>query len=75
MRTIILHDLNRIGLGHLNRLSAIALAVERAHSEVRALFAIGGSGHLLLETLNLDMYPLLSHRDLFSTTQCRHLPA
>jgi hypothetical protein len=70
MRTIIFHDLNRIGLG--NRLSAITLAVERADSEVRALFAIGSSGHLLLETLNLDMYPLLSHRDLFSTTQWRH---
>ena len=44
--TVLFHGPNRIGLGHLNRLSAIALALKKKSPHVRPLFAVEGGAHV-----------------------------
>jgi len=50
---VLFHVTARLGLGHLNRLSAIALALHQIHPSLRTPFAIQGEGRLLLEALGL----------------------
>lgn len=45
--------MNGIGLGHLSRLSAIALAVREQDADLPLLFAVEGESHGLLESANL----------------------
>ena len=44
---------NRIGLGHLNRLSCIASALQHRFSSIRVPFVVEGGDHLFLEGLGL----------------------
>jgi predicted glycosyltransferase len=66
-RTILFNPPNRLGLGHINRLSAIALALRELDASVRLLFAIEGSGHVLLDALSLPYLPLPSSHALYET--------
>lgn len=49
---------NSIGLGHINRLSAIALALRELNESVRTPFVIDGGGHELLDVFGLPYVPL-----------------
>jgi UDP-N-acetylglucosamine:LPS N-acetylglucosamine transferase len=51
--TILFQPINRIGLGHLSRLSAIALAVRAKVPEARVPFMVMGDSHSFLESLGL----------------------
>lgn len=50
---ILFHAINGIGLGHVSRLKAIALAIRERRPELPLLFAVEGSGHGLLESVAL----------------------
>jgi UDP-N-acetylglucosamine--N-acetylmuramyl-(pentapeptide) pyrophosphoryl-undecaprenol N-acetylglucosamine transferase len=65
--TILFHAPNRVGLGHLTRLSSIALAIRRTQTGVRPLFAIEGSGHVLLDVMGLPYLPLPSSYSMYKT--------
>jgi len=56
--TVLFHPLNHIGLGHMNRLSVIALALREIDSEVRTPFVVEGPSHVLLDTFALPYVPL-----------------
>jgi len=56
--TVLFQPLNHIGLGHMNRLSVIALALKDIDANVRTPFVIEGSSHLLLDALGLPYIPL-----------------
>jgi predicted glycosyltransferase len=58
--TVLFQPLNHIGLGHISRLSAIALALQRLDSAIRTPFVVEDGGHVLLETLGLPYLPLPS---------------
>jgi len=60
---------NNIGLGHINRLSCIALAVQDVDRNVRTPFIIEGSSHLFLESLNLPYLTIPTAKDLYRSTQ------
>jgi UDP-N-acetylglucosamine--N-acetylmuramyl-(pentapeptide) pyrophosphoryl-undecaprenol N-acetylglucosamine transferase len=68
-RTILFQPPNRIGLGHISRLIAIALAVKAADPEVRLPFVIEGHGHGLIEASGLPHFCLPSSYDLYETAQ------
>jgi predicted glycosyltransferase len=53
---------NHIGLGHLNRLSCIALALREMDDHVRCLFVVEGNSHGILEEAGLP-YLSLPHPD------------
>lgn len=65
--TVLFQPPNHVGLGHINRLSAIALALQEMHPSVRSVFVVEGSGHVLLDALNLPFVPLPSDHALFET--------
>lgn len=44
---------NRIGLGHMNRMACIALALRDLKPEIRVLFVVEGAAHGLLESFDL----------------------
>lgn len=52
-RTVLFQVPNGIGLGHLNRASAIALAMRKVTPHLRAIFAVDGTSHGLLEACDL----------------------
>ncbi len=56
--TVLFHPTNHVGLGHINRLSAIALALHEINESVRTPFVIEGGGHELLDVLGLPYVPL-----------------
>jgi len=58
--TILFQPPNHVGLGHINRLSAIALALRQIDPEIRAPFAVEGAAHVLLDALDLPYVPLPS---------------
>jgi UDP-N-acetylglucosamine--N-acetylmuramyl-(pentapeptide) pyrophosphoryl-undecaprenol N-acetylglucosamine transferase len=58
--TILFHPTNRIGLGHISRLSAIALALGRRSQSIRTPFVVEGPSHVLLDVLGLAHLPLPS---------------
>jgi len=59
-RTVLFHPLNHIGLGHINRLSVIALALHELDNGVRTPFVVEESAHVLLDALGLPYVPLPS---------------
>ena len=59
-RTVLFHPLNHIGLGHINRLSVIALAIRRIDETIRTPFVIEEASHILLDALALPYVPLPS---------------
>lgn len=66
--TILFHPPNHVGLGHINRLSAIANALRQKRESVRSIFVVEGAGHVLLDTLGLPFIPLPSEHTLFETS-------
>ena len=58
--TILFHPQNHVGLGHVNRLAAIALAVAEIDPSVRTPFVIEGAHHLHLDALDIPYVPLPS---------------
>jgi len=44
---------NGIGLGHISRLAAIALALRQRHPQIRSMFLLEGGSHHLLESLDI----------------------
>jgi predicted glycosyltransferase len=55
--TVLFHPLNHIGLGHINRLSVIALALKKIDHNVRTPFLIEGASHVLLDALDVPYLP------------------
>ena len=52
-RTVLFHPLNHIGLGHINRLSVIALALHELDNNVRTPFVVEEAAHVLLDAFSL----------------------
>jgi len=59
-RTVLFHPLNHVGLGHINRLAAIALALHELDNSIRTPFVVEESAHVLLDVLGLPYVPLPS---------------
>jgi predicted glycosyltransferase len=49
---------NHVGLGHMNRMACVALALRELAPKVRSLFVVEGAPHGLLESLNLPYLTL-----------------
>lgn len=60
-RTVLFHPLNHIGLGHINRLAVIALALRELDAGVRTPFVVEEASHVLLDALGLPYLPLPSN--------------
>jgi predicted glycosyltransferase len=60
---------NHVGLGHLNRLSAIALALREIAPSVRTPFVVEGPSHVLLDALRLPYAPLPSSHLMYETDE------
>lgn len=73
-RTIVFHPQNHVGLGHTNRLAAIALAVREMDSAVRTSFVVEGASHTLLDALGLPYLPLPSAHRLHETQDWNQWP-
>jgi predicted glycosyltransferase len=56
--TVMFQAPNRIGLGHINRLSAVALAIRMAVPGARVPFVLSGNSHGFLECLGLPYVAL-----------------
>jgi predicted glycosyltransferase len=65
--TVLFQPQNHVGLGHLNRLSAVALALRRIDSSLRTPFVIEGAAHVLLDALGLPYVPLPSSHLMHET--------
>ena len=65
--TILFQPLNHIGLGHVNRLASIALALRRLDPCIRTLFVVEGGAHVLLDSLGLPYLPLPSEHAMHET--------
>jgi predicted glycosyltransferase len=66
-RTILFQPLNHLGLGHVSRLAAIALAIRQMDPLIRVLFAVEDGGHVLLEALGLPYVVLPSEHAVKET--------
>lgn len=66
-RTILFQPPNRLGLGHISRLSAIALTIRELDQSIRVPFAVEGAGHVLLDSLKLPYVPLPGTHDLYKS--------
>ena len=60
---IVFHAIDQVGLGHLSRSIAIALAVRERAPGASILFAVEGSDHGLLAAAHLPAVPLPSFRE------------
>ncbi len=65
--TILLQSPNGIGLGHISRLIAIALAIRDKAPSARLPFLLEGGSHLLLETASLPYLSLPTRETLYRT--------
>jgi UDP-N-acetylglucosamine--N-acetylmuramyl-(pentapeptide) pyrophosphoryl-undecaprenol N-acetylglucosamine transferase len=65
--TILFQPPNGIGLGHISRLMAIAMAVRAKAPSIRLPFLLEGSSHLLLEIASLPYLSLPTDETLYST--------
>src|SRR3981189_543763 len=65
--TVLFQPLNHIGLGHINRLSAIALALRQKDPLIRAPFVVEGAAQALLDVLVLPHIPLPSDHAMHDT--------
>jgi predicted glycosyltransferase len=66
-RIVLFQPLNHIGLGHINRLSVIALALHQLDQKIQTPFVIEDAGHTLLDALGLPYLPLPSARAMTDT--------
>ena len=66
-QTILFQPPNHIGLGHISRLLAIALAVRRAAPDTRTPFIVEGDGHGLIAAHGLPEINLPGSVDLYET--------
>ncbi len=66
-RTVLFHPLNHIGLGHINRLAVIALALRELDKNVRTPFVVEEAAHVLLDALGLPYVPLPSSHAMSSS--------
>lgn len=57
-RTVLFQAPNQIGLGHINRLAAIALAMRETHPDIASLFLVEGHDHGFLKALGLPVVSL-----------------
>jgi predicted glycosyltransferase len=64
---ILFQPQNHVGLGHTNRLAAIALAVRLLDDGVRTPFVVEGAAQLLLDTLGLPYVPIPGSHQMFET--------
>ena len=64
-RLVLFQVPNRIGLGHINRMSCVALALREMKPDVQSLFLIEGSSHGFLESVALP-YLMLPNSDVVS---------
>ncbi len=69
--SILFQPPNHIGLGHISRLAAIALSVRQVRPDIRIPFAVEGSSHLLLESLDLPHVAIPSAHELFKNDRWR----
>ena len=58
---------NRVGLGHINRLCAIALALREIDPEVRVPFVVEGASHDLVEAHGLPHLDFPSRHELYKS--------
>jgi UDP-N-acetylglucosamine--N-acetylmuramyl-(pentapeptide) pyrophosphoryl-undecaprenol N-acetylglucosamine transferase len=65
--TVLFQSPNRIGLGHLSRLLAIALELKRADPSVRTPFIVEGDGHGLIAAHGMPEFNLPSSFDLIES--------
>jgi len=65
-RVIAFQPPNQIGLGHINRLAAIALAIQDVAPHIRTPFIIEGNSHGLLESFGLPELCLPTDQDFSS---------
>ena len=66
---ILFHAINGIGLGHISRLRAIALAIRERQTDLPLLFAVEGDGHGLLESVALPYVTFPSASRFESATE------
>lgn len=66
-RTILFQPLNHIGLGHINRLAVIALALHELENGIRTPFVVEEAAQILLDTLGLPYVPLPSSHAMNDT--------
>ncbi|MBZ5520649.1 MAG: hypothetical protein LAP21_00110 [Acidobacteriia bacterium] len=55
---------NHVGLGHINRLSAIAFALRRIDPGIVTPFVVEGAAHVLLDVLGLAYVPLAASHQM-----------
>jgi hypothetical protein len=65
--TILFQPSNGIGLGHISRLIAIALAIRDKAPSARLPFLLEGGSHSLLETASLPYLSLPRGETLYGT--------
>jgi predicted glycosyltransferase len=56
---------NSVGLGHMNRMACVALALRELAPMVRFLFVVEGSSHGLLEALNIPHITIPHAKELY----------
>jgi predicted glycosyltransferase len=66
--TVLFHPLNHIGLGHINRLAVIALALHELDANIRTPFVVEEAAHVLLDALGLPHIPLPSSHAMSGST-------
>jgi predicted glycosyltransferase len=74
-QTVLFQTPNRIGLGHMSRLMAIALELQRAAPGIRTPFIVEGEGHGLIETYGLPQINLPSRYELYDSERWSAWPA
>jgi predicted glycosyltransferase len=65
--TVLFNAPNHIGLGHIARLSAVALALREMDGNIRSIFAIEGASHALVDALGLPFVALPSGHRMHKT--------
>src|SRR5262245_15836087 len=73
--TVLFQPPNRIGLGHISRLAAIALAIRDQIPSARLPFLVEGGSHSLLEVTSLPYFSLPAEFELYKTESWMAWPA
>jgi predicted glycosyltransferase len=73
-RTILFQPQNHVGMGHMNRLAAVALAIRQMDASVRTPFVVEGASHVLLDALGLPYTPIPSSHLLYETEDWSQWP-
>ncbi len=67
--TILFQAPNGVGLGHMNRLAAIALEIRRDHPDAKLPFVVEGQSHELLESLGIPWLSLPHYSTMYRSPQ------